>query len=173
MAKLKFKNGSSWVELSMGLGGTLNQMYPVGSFYYGPVGAYHSFDSLVSASQVNHTYDNSTDTSPATLFGGTWTEITPSPISLAGNYSYNREVSYKGVLQSPSIYASSTDGSAALQVNAYLVGIGLNQTGSTNRYGPGTNIFYARDIPLWKGQEFSTQYNYRVYFCSRIWQRVA
>lgn len=53
MATLKYKDGSSWVDISLSNASILSQIYPVGSLYI-----------------------SNTSTSPASRWGGTWTSVT-------------------------------------------------------------------------------------------------
>ena len=71
MASIKYKNGSSWVDIR-------NTLYPVGSIYM-----------------------STSSTSPATLFGGTWSQIsgallgaTGTPIRLCYPYWLRRFARY-------------------------------------------------------------------------------
>ena len=68
MASIKYKNGSSWVDIR-------NTLYPVGSIYM-----------------------STSSTSPATLFGGTWSQISGALLGATGtgitnaNYSGSRTI---------------------------------------------------------------------------------
>lgn len=72
MTSLKFKDGSTWVDYSL-------TIYPVGSVYL-----------------------SYTNTSPATLFGGTWVQITEKVIRAANNVNTggNDSVSHAHTLAS-------------------------------------------------------------------------
>lgn len=100
MATLKYKNGSTWAELPLGIGGTLDQQYPVGSFYFGSVSliGYYRLNSITTNSNNVETryftFDNSKDISPGEKFGGIWIEFKPKDTSdgattkIAGNFGF-------------------------------------------------------------------------------------
>lgn len=109
MSTIKFKNGSSWVELS--LGGSGQDLFPVGSIY---------------VTQYNEA-QYATQLSPASIIGGSWTRYEDQKNS--GNSTMLPRIFTSGVISgygAASQYryisaASSTSGNAyyATGINIY------------------------------------------------------
>ena len=224
MAVLKYKNGSTWTALDFAMKsdlgnyatksdlgnyakkddigpiGTLNQQYPIGSFYYSPVAAIPYYIDNTSNYYVLSTYNSFSAVSPATIYGGTWTEIvlnSKSSFIIDPNYGSKSGASLSGdeyyslgVLFPPTslthTFGQLPQGSTSATVftekwgftNAYL----MSPRGGAS-FGDGITV---SNIPVWKycnnqGTNYdpsdlvnnSKYRDQQVLFYCRIWQRVA
>lgn len=181
MPKLKFKNGSTWTELSVG-GGSLDD-YPIGSCYYGVVGIYgtSSGNDTSNRDMTAYSYDLSQDKSPALKFGGVWQEII-IPTS--------KEDLFIGYCMSPSNYSFAilgSDSSGNYPCYFYYINKRTNSknlqneifmliTGISDVYD---NNMYKVDNPrepwsslTWAHKPSSSKALIPTFVC-RIWQRIA
>lgn len=86
MPLLKFKNGNTWQEISVGKGLPLDT-YPVGSVFLGP-GFLYNYSGSSSALGLTMSLTGYTGTSPAAFIGGTWTYLQGQGMYSYGNLYY-------------------------------------------------------------------------------------
>lgn len=180
MAKLKYKSGNNWVEFPMGIGGTLDQQYPVGSFYYGPVAA---SSTGINSTNYGYTFDVSTCASPAATCGGSWTELTYSANSYSttqgsnASLSYTTNVEFIGWLFPPSYGIETWNAGGGYESGFGDAAVGRGQR-NTSSFGYGIapmgyTAFKKSNIPYWKVQSSDHTSAYQPIFYCRMWQRIA
>lgn len=86
MPLLKFKNGNTWQEISVGKGLPLDT-YPVGSVFLGP-GFLYNYDGSSTSMNLTMSLIGYTGTSPASFIGGTWTYLQGQGMNSYGNLYY-------------------------------------------------------------------------------------
>lgn len=180
MTALKYKNGNSWVQLPFAVGGTLDQMYPKGSFYTSPLSVYAGLANTTISNTADNeafifTYDLSTSASPAELYGGTWKEIVGED---GTNPSYNYTYKYIGMYDGDMSNRSMTSVSKVSYSNG---SIGLMETFASAMYPKisknGVNLNgwsdYYWEKKTSKVPSSDTELQLKVYYCYKMWQRIA
>lgn len=177
MPKLKFKNGSTWTELSVG-GGDLAD-YPVGSFYFSPTsfyivsGIYSTPPTSDQEPLTGWTYDLKKESSPAAKLGGTWKSV-----DMSLNQTNWDVTSYV-----PNLYTTQLIQQEGLSYTEVLLyQIVTRNSGSSKflaTYGRMRGFTDASSKPVEQtGFHFDkaptdTAYAKCGAFCNRIWQRIA